>query len=119
MTEPTGQVDIPALTKVGGTVTAVSAALAKAYTANAEAIKPGGAYTGWATGTALGTASQEWATFVKALADQVRSFGAGLTTSAKDYQAADDAAAARLRASGSGIPAGHPAWGNVYRQTPQ
>jgi hypothetical protein len=119
VTDPTGQVDIPGLAKIGSTVTAASAAFTKAYTAQAAELKPGIAFTGWAADAALGTASEVWATFMKTLADQVRSFGADLTTSAKEYQAADDAAAARLRATGSGIPAGHPAWGNVYRQTPQ
>ena len=119
MTDPTGQVDIPGLAKIGSTVTAASAAFTKAYAAQAEVLKPGVTFTGWATSTALGTASEAWETFLKTLANQVRSFGTDLTTSAKEYQAADDAAAARLRATGSGIPAGHPAWGNVYRQTPQ
>jgi hypothetical protein len=119
VTDPTGQVDIPGLAKIGNTVTGASAAFAEAYTAQAEVLEPGAAFTGWAASAAPGTAAQAWATFINTLADQVRSFNTDLTTSAKEYQAADDAAAARLRATGSGIPAGHPAWGNLYRQTPQ
>ena len=118
MTDASGQVDIPALAKIGGTVTAAAAAFTKAHTAQAEAMRPGVAFTGWATDAALATASQAWATFMKTLAGQVHSFGADLTSSASEYQATDDAAAARLRATGAGIPAGHPAWGNLYRQTP-
>ena len=102
MTVPTGQVDIPALTKIGGTVTAAANAITQAHTAQADILAPGDALAGWATQTALGAASQSWATFVRTLAGQVRSFGTDLTTSARDYRATDDAAAARLRASGTG-----------------
>lgn len=119
MTGPTGQVDIPGLAKIGSTVTATAAAFARAHTAQAHALNPASGLSGWATGAALGSASDAWATFMKALAGQVRAFGADLSTSASDYQATDDAAAAQLRASGAGIPAGHPAWGNVYQQRPQ
>ena len=115
MTHPTGQVDIPGLAKIGRTVTGSADAFAKAYTAQAGAVQPGSALTGWATGPALVTASDAWATFMKTLSAEVRSFGAGLTRSASDYQAADDAAAARLRTTG----AGHPAWNNVYGREPR
>lgn len=112
MTHPTGHVDIPGLAKVGRAVTDSAEALAKAYTAQADALRPGPALTGWATGTALATGSDAWVTFMKALSAEVQSFGADLTRSASDYQSTDDGAAARLRTSG----AGHPAWNNVYGQ---
>ena len=119
MTHPTGQVDIPGLRVIGDTVTESSTAFAKAHTAQPDAVRPGSTLTGWATGAALANADDVWSAFMKALAGQVRSFGASLTTAAGDYQATDDDAAARVRNAGAGTTSEPPARGSVPGQAPR
>lgn len=118
MIYPTGQVDIPGLKKISDTVTDSSIAFARAYTAQADAVRPGSTLTGWATGAALANASDAWSTFVKTLAGEVQSFGANLTASANEYQTTDDAAGARVQNAAAGRPGG-PAWGSIHGQAPR
>jgi hypothetical protein len=113
---PKGQVDIPGLAKVGDNVLQAAEAFEKAFSAHTAALDPGSTMTGWATGAALPGATQAWSTFIKGLAGQVASFGAGLTKASNDYAATDSAAAARIGTAGAGIPAGHPAWAGVFGQ---
>ncbi len=116
---PIGKVDISGLAKVGGSVAEAADGFDKAYSAQAQALSPGSAWTGWATGAALPGAAQAWSGYVKGLAGQVRSFGSDLTKASNDYQAADTAAGDRVGHAGAGIPPGHPAWAGVYGQAPR
>jgi hypothetical protein len=116
---PNGQVDIPGLTKVGSNVTHSAEAFDKAHSSHAETLAPGSAYPGWATGASLAGAADAWSTFMKNLADQVRTFGENLTTTANEYQATDNAAADQVHQAGAGSHPGHPAGVGAYGQAPQ
>ncbi|MEV4705265.1 hypothetical protein [Actinoplanes sp. NPDC049316] len=103
MYEPVPQVDIPGLSRVGSAVEAASVTWGKAHSTHAEQLPPGDALTGWAAGAALATANDGWSAFMTRLEDELHAYAAGLTQSAKDYQAADEAAAAGVY-RGGGAP---------------
>jgi hypothetical protein len=102
MYEPVPEVDIPGLTRVGRAVEAASVTWGKAHSAHAAHLPPGDALTGWSTGAALATADDGWAAFMTRLKNELHAYAAGLTQSAKDYQAADEAAAAGVHRAGGG-----------------
>jgi hypothetical protein len=114
-----GEVYIPDLAKVGRDVSDAADAFDKAYSAPADALAPGPAWTGWATGEALPMATGAWSTFVSNLADQIRAFGADLTRTSQDYRAADNAAAYLLAAANAGLPAGLALLGQVDGPAPR
>jgi len=95
MTGPVQEVDIPALTTVATRVGEAAATLAKARSDHGPQLSPAGALDGWATGPALAQGAEGWLAFLTDLHQQVQEFGAGLSQSARDYQAADQAAADR------------------------
>jgi hypothetical protein len=111
-------VDIPGLTKTGSTVEGCSCDFDKARTAHAGQLGPG-VDASWSAGAALANAASVWQAFLTQLAGQVRDLGQGLTTSAREYQAADDAAARRIGNAATGIPAGHPAQARAHGYEPQ
>lgn len=102
MYEPVPEVDIPGLTRVGGAAEEASVSWGEAHGKHAAGLAPGTALDGWATGTALTTADQGWTAFMSRLKGELHTFAAGLTQSAKDYQAADEAAAQRSRGAYGG-----------------
>jgi hypothetical protein len=110
---PVGQVDVPGLLRTGTAVEQTAASFGKAHAGAADALAPGAGRGGWATTAALANSCEAWGGFLQQLTGQVRALGAGLASSARAYQAADQASAARVAAagagSGGGIPAGHPA----------
>ncbi len=108
-----GSVDISGVAKTGSTVETCSLDFDEARTTQADRLDPqlGG---DWATGAASSTAAAAWQTFLTQLAGQVRELGQSLTTSAREFQAADAAAAGRVSGAGAGIPAGHPAQARAY-----
>ena len=97
---PDQDVDIPGLTTVGTRVGDAADILAKAWTAHVAHLAPAGALDGWSTGPALAKGADGWSAFMSDLQKQVQEFGAGLEQSARDYQAADQAAADRVHNSG-------------------
>jgi hypothetical protein len=111
-----GTVDIPGLHEVGAAVAGSAARFEVAHTVHAGRLDVGGS-TVWATTQAAAAAAERWGGFAKQLAGQVRGLGADLSRAAADYQASDDAAAARVNTAG--IPAGHPALGRAYGYGPQ
>ncbi|MGX6606175.1 hypothetical protein ACWKSP_29240 [Micromonosporaceae bacterium Da 78-11] len=104
MGQPVVQVDIPALAKVGSDVTATSESFRAAYATSEADLSAGVTLDGWATGPAMHQATSAWHTFTGALAEQVRTFGDGLAASAKQLQAADQAAADRMTGAGGTRP---------------
>lgn len=106
-----GTVDIPALAKTGLTVEGCYSDFDMARTAHAEHLDPR-LTPEWATNGASAAAVAAWQAFVTQLAGQVRDLGQSLSTSAREFQAADDRAASRTNAVG--IPAGHPAQARAH-----
>ncbi len=108
---PVGQVDIPGLSRMGKAVEQAADSFEKAHARHADRLAPGAGRGGWSTTAALNHGSETWAAFLKQLAAQVRDLGTGLSSSAQEYQAADQASSARITgaAADSHIPAGHPA----------
>ena len=104
MYEPVQEVDIPGLTRVGGAVEAASVTWGKAHSAHAAELPPGSALAGWASGAALATANDGWSAFMTRLKGELHTYAAGLTRSAKDYQAADEAAAGAVHRGGGMVP---------------
>ena len=104
MYEPVQEVDIPGLTRVGGAVEAASVTWGKAHSAHAAELPPGAALAGWASGAALAGANDGWSAFMTRLKGELHAYAAGLTQSAKDYQAADQAAAGSVHGSGGRRP---------------
>jgi uncharacterized protein YukE len=104
MYEPVQEVDIPGLTRVGSAVEAASATWAKAHSSHAAELPPGSALAGWACGAALAGANDGWSAFMTRLKNELHTYAAGLTQSAKDYQAADQAAAGNVGGSGGRRP---------------
>lgn len=104
MYEPVPEVDIPGLTRVGGTAEQASVSWGQAHSKHAAGLAPGTSLDGWASGTALTTADQGWTAFMSRLKEELHTFAAGLTQSAKDYQAADEAAAQRTGGAYGGRP---------------
>jgi hypothetical protein len=96
------QVDLPGLARMGGAVAGASDGFRSAYLDN-EAETAGPA-DGWATGAALAQAGEAWRVFTGTLADQVRDFGHGLSRSAAELLAGDQAAADRVGAAGRDRP---------------
>ncbi|GIF21667.1 hypothetical protein BJ973_004889 [Actinoplanes tereljensis] len=90
------EVDLPGLVTVGGAVTAASDGFRTAYTASESDLPPAAGSDGWATDAALRQAAAAWQVFTGNLAGQVRTFGDGLTASARALQGSDQAAADRL-----------------------
>ncbi len=92
-------VDVPALTACGSGAAEAGETLRAAAAAAAFRL----AVTeqpGWSSATAIRAAESLWDTHVRALADEVRTFGEGLTASAREFQAADRASADGIRAAG-------------------
>ncbi len=108
---PVGQVDIPGLSRVGKAVERAAGSFEKAQARHADRLAPGAGRGGWSTTAALNRGSETWAAFLKQLAGQVRDLGTGLSSSAQEYPAADQASSARINAAAADahIPAGHPA----------
>ncbi|AGZ42806.1 type VII secretion target [Actinoplanes friuliensis] len=104
MYEPVQEVDIPGLTRVGSTAEQASVTWGKAHSAHAGDLTPGSSFDGWASGPALGAAEQGWSAFMTRLKGELHTYAAGLTQSAKDYQAADQAAAQRAGGAYGGGP---------------
>jgi hypothetical protein len=94
------QVDIPRLTAIGGDAGESAASLAKAAVAHTPHLEPGTALAGWGTGTRLSQGVRAWSSFLKALHTEVETFGTGLVQSAREYAAADAAAAGRINRAG-------------------
>jgi hypothetical protein len=112
-----GTVDIPALARTGAAVESCAADVGRAYAAHAGDLAPRLA-AGWATGAAGAAAAGAWRAFLTQLAGQVRELGQALGTSAREYQAADEAAAGRVHTAAAGIPAGHPAQARAHGHLP-
>lgn len=92
-------VDVPALTACGAGAAEAGETL-RAAGAAAEFRLAVTDQPGWAAATAIRAAEGVWEAHVRALATEVRTFGEGLTASARDFQAADRASADGLRAAG-------------------
>lgn len=99
------QVDVAGLRKVGANVQRCAPDIAKAHTAHRGQLAAE-RLDGWATGAALAAADGAWTSFMSQLSGQVRDLGRNLSRAADDFEAADAAAADRVR--GAGGPAGGP-----------
>ncbi|MEV4346801.1 hypothetical protein AB0J83_20275 [Actinoplanes sp. NPDC049596] len=96
------QVDLPGLAAMGSAVTAASAGFRTAYSRNEADLTSGTVADGWATASAVTRAGEAWRAFSGELAGQVRAFGDGLSQSARELAASDQASAERV--SGAGGP---------------
>ncbi len=108
-----GTVDIPGLEKTGLTVEGCAHDFDRAHTAHRGQLTVG-LHPAWATGAALPQAASVWEGFLGQLAGLVRDLGRGLSTSAREFRAADEHAAGRVHNAGAGIPAGHPAHARAH-----
>jgi hypothetical protein len=98
--QPVVQADIPGLARTGAAVSAASVGFRTAYGSNEGDLTPSATLDDWATGPVLRQAVAAWQVFTKDLADQVRKFGDGLSQSALELQASDQAAADRVGGAG-------------------
>jgi hypothetical protein len=108
-----GTVDIPGLAKVGSGVEGCHFDFARVHSGASGRLDPG-LDPAWSAGAATAKAAVAWQAFLVQLAGQVQDLGRNLSTSAREFQAADDRAAGRTDSAGAGIPAGHPAQARAH-----